>query len=256
MPLEIVLLPCRSDNYAVLMHHATSGETAVVDTPDGDVIAAELARRQWRLTMILTTHHHGDHTAGHAALTTQHGCRVIGPAAEADRIPGLTQPVREGSTIPFAGRDVLVIGTPGHTKGHIAFYVPTDGLVFAGDCLFAIGCGRILEDSAEAMWSSLSKLADLPPDTQVYCGHEYTQANARFALTIEPDNPDLLARAKAVDAARVRHEPTIPTTIGLELLTNPFLRADQPQVKAAVGMAGQPAAQVFAELRRRKNEFR
>jgi len=255
MPLETVLLPCRADNYAVLLHHAESGETAVVDTPDGAVIEAELDRRGWRLTHILTTHHHGDHTEGHARLTARFGCAVIAPAAEADRIPGTTQKAVEGTTLHFAGRDVLVIATPGHTKGHVAYYMPSEDVVFVGDTLFAMGCGRLFEDTPQAMWSSLSKLGDLPPRTLVYCGHEYTASNARFARSIEPDNPDTKRRADEVAAARARGEPTVPTSIGLELLTNPFLRADQPGVKAALAMADAPPVAVFAELRARKDRF-
>lgn len=255
MPLDLVLLPCRADNYAVLLHHAASGQTAVVDTPDGATIDAELERRGWRLTHIFTTHHHGDHVEGHGRLKEKYGCTVIAPAAEADKIPGTDVRVHDGTSFSFAGRDVMVIATPGHTKGHVAYYFAADGIVFAGDTLFALGCGRLFEDTPEAMWRSLQKLADLPPDTVVYCGHEYTQANARFALTIEPDNPALQERARMIDALRTRGVPTIPTSIGLELTTNPFLRAGEPAVKAAVGLPTAPAAQVFAEIRARKDRF-
>ncbi len=255
MPLDIALLPCHADNYAVLLHHAASGHAAVVDTPDGAAIEAEVDRRGWRLTHILTTHHHADHTEGHARLKAKYGCTVIAPAAEAGMIPGTDVRVHDGAIFTFADRDVMVIATPGHTKGHVAYYLAADGIVFAGDTLFALGCGRVFEDAPEVMWRSLQKLADLPPDTAVYCGHEYTQANARFALTIEPDNSALQERARIIDALRARGAPTIPTSIGLELTTNPFLRTGEPAVKAAVGLPAAPAAQVFAEIRARKDRF-
>jgi hydroxyacylglutathione hydrolase len=256
MPIEFVLVPCRSDNYAVLLHHAASDETAVVDTPDGPSIAAALDQRGWRLTHVLTTHDHGDHVEGHLALKERYGATIVAAAKDKATVPGGDVFVHEGSTIRFAGRDILTIETPGHTKGHVAYYMPEERAVFVGDTLFAMGCGRLLGGTASDMWSSLQKLGDLPPDTRVWCGHEYTAANARFALTIEPDNADLVRRATLVAAMRTAGEPTIPTTIGAELLTNPFLRADQPEVKSAVGMAGKPAAEVFAALRARKDTFR
>lgn len=253
MPLDIVNLPCLGDNYAALIHDPDTGETAVVDTPDAGPIQAELDRRGWRLTEIWTTHHHGDHTAGHLALKTATGARIVGPKAEADRVPGLDTAVGEGTPMRFAGRDVMVIATPGHTLGHVAYWMPSEGVAFVGDTLFAMGCGRVFEGTPAQMWSSIRKLADLPASTLVYCGHEYTLANARFARSIEPGNPDLAARIARVEALRAAGQATIPTTIGAELLTNPFVRAEQPEVKAAVGMAGAPAAAVFAELRERKN---
>jgi hydroxyacylglutathione hydrolase len=257
MPLDLVLVPCSADNYAVLLHDAESGATAVVDTPDPAPIAAELDRRGWRLSHILITHHHGDHTAGNMALKERFGATVVGPEAEAATIPGLDIPVREGSALDFAGREVRVIETPGHTRGHVTFYLPEEGVAFAGDTLFTLGCGRLLEDTPEAMWRSLGKLAALPGETLVYSGHEYTQSNARFALTIEPDNAALRARAQSIDAARARGEPTVPTTIALELSTNPFLRAGEPWVKAAIGLPESASdVESFAEIRRRKDGFR
>jgi hydroxyacylglutathione hydrolase len=256
MTLEIVQLACRTDNYAVLLHDAQSDKTAAVDTPDGAVIEAELARRGWRLTTILTTHHHGDHTAGHATLAARHGCAVVASDAEFATTPAATIAVREGSLLRFAGRDVLVLDTPGHTKGHVSYHLPSDGVAFVGDTLFAMGCGRLLEDSADAMWASLRKLAELPSATRLYCGHEYTLANARFAATVDADNPALRARLLAVEAARAADRPTLPTTVAEERATNPFLRAGDPAVQAAVGMAGAAPGRVFAELRTRKDRFK
>lgn len=253
MSLEIVLLPCRTDNYAVLFHDGD--ETVVIDTPDGAVIDEELTRRGWRLTQILTTHHHGDHTAGHSALKAKYGCRIVAPAAEADKIPGVDLEVAEGDTVTIGSHEAKVIATPGHTKGHIAYHLPADGVVFVGDTLFALGCGRLLEDTPAAMWASLQKLAKLPPETRVYCGHEYTVANARFALTVEPDNARLAARAREVASLREHNEPTIPTTIGLELATNPFVRAGEASVKRGVGMPDASDVAVFTEVRARKDRF-
>ena len=255
MSFEFVQIPCRSDNYAVLIHDPASGATAVVDTPDGAAIDAELEKRGWRPSHILTTHHHGDHTEGHARLKAKYGLQVVAPAAEADKVPGTDVKVEEGAALSFAGQPVQVIATPGHTKGHVAFHLPREGVVFAGDTMFALGCGRLLEDTPAAMWSSLGKLCALPPDTLVYCGHEYTLSNARFALTIEPGNTELVARAKAVEEARARGEATVPTTIGLELATSPFVRAGRPEVKQAIGMTGAMDVAVFAEIRSRKDRF-
>lgn len=255
MFLEYVQIPCRSDNYSVLVHDPASGATAIIDTPDGEAIDAELNRRGWRPTHILTTHHHGDHTAGHAMLKAKYGLTVIAPASEADKVPGTDVKVAEGSDLSFAGKKVDVIETPGHTRGHVAFHLPSEHVLFAGDTLFALGCGRLLEDGPAAMWSSLQKLAALPPDTLVYCGHEYTLSNAKFALTIEPNNTELVARAKVVEETRAKGEPTVPTTIGLELATNPFLRANRPEVKQAIGMTGAIDVAVFAEIRARKDRF-
>jgi hydroxyacylglutathione hydrolase len=256
MSIAFVLVPCRSDNYAVLMHDAASGDTSVVDTPDGDAIEKALVEQGWGLTHIFTTHDHGDHVEGHLALKERYGATVIAAKHDKATVPGGDVFVAEGSMVRFGGRDVLTIETPGHTKGHIAYYMPEERAVFVGDTLFAMGCGRLLGGTTGEMWSSLQKLGDLPPDTRVWCGHEYTAANARFALTIEPENPDLVRRATLVAAMRTAGEPTVPTTIGAELLTNPFLRADQPEVKAALGMPGKPAAEVFAALRARKDVFR
>ncbi|WP_181701344.1 hydroxyacylglutathione hydrolase [Chthonobacter albigriseus] len=250
---EIELVPCRSDNYAVLLHDPESHATVLVDAPDSAAIADVLNRRGWRLTDILITHHHHDHVAGLADLKAVSGARAIGPAAEADRIPGLDVTVSGGDSLQVGPYRVEVIATPGHTLGHVAYHLPDQALVFSGDTLFALGCGRLFEGTPEAMWQSLSTLAGLADETAVYCGHEYTLSNARFALTIEPGNAALIKRAEAIAAAREAGRPTIPTTIGLERATNPFLRAGQPAVKAAAGLPNGSDADVFAALRRMKD---
>jgi hydroxyacylglutathione hydrolase len=246
---------CHTDNYAVLLHDEESGETAVVDTPDADAILARLRRHGWQLGSILTTHHHADHTAGNIALKQATGCSVTGPAAEAGRIPGLDRGVREGDAVFVGTARFEVIETPGHTAGHIAYWCAEEKLAFVGDTLFSLGCGRLFEGTAATMWESLARLARLPRETQIHCGHEYTEANGRFAITVEPNNLDLQARIAEVAELRARGKMTLPTTIGQELATNPFLRADRPRLKAAIGMKRATPDEVFAELRRRKDIF-
>jgi hydroxyacylglutathione hydrolase len=250
---EIVLIPCLSDNYAVLMHDDATATTVLVDAPDPAPIKVELDRRGWRLTDILITHHHTDHVAGIADLKAASGARVTGPSAEADKITGLDASVAEGERVSVGPWRASVIATPGHTLGHIAFWFEDIGVLFSGDTLFALGCGRIFEGTPAQMWESLSKLAALPDDTVVYCGHEYTASNARFALTVDPDNAALVERAAAIAAAREAGRPTVPTSIGVEKATNPFLRAVEPAIAAAVGLPGASAGEVFAEVRRRKD---
>ncbi len=251
--LEIHQFFCRSDNYGVLIHDAESGATATIDAPDAVPIERALAHTGWRLSHILITHHHGDHVDGVSALKAKWGCTVVGNAADAARLPPLDATVSPGQSYDFAGHRAGIIDTPGHTVGHIAWHFADDQVLFAGDTLFALGCGRVFEGSFEQMWSSLAKLKALPPDTTVYCGHEYTQANARFALTVDPDNSALAARARTVDDLRSRNEPTLPTTIGLEQQTNPFLRPDDPAIRRRLGLEAASDAEVFAEIRRRKD---
>ncbi len=238
-----------NDNYAVLLHDPATGLTASIDAPDEAVIPRELDAKGWRLTHILMTHHHGDHTAGNLGLKRMFGCEIVGPAAEADKIPGLDRAVRGGDRIVIGRTAFEVIETPGHTLGHVTYHAPTEGMAFAGDTLFAMGCGRILEGDPQMMWASLGKIAALPPETRIYCGHNYTAANARFALGIEPGNIALQARAKEAAAG----QPFVPMRLADELATNPFLRADEASVRAGVGMADAPAWQVFAHVRERKN---
>lgn len=247
--------PCLSDNFGVLLHDPATGATASIDAPEAAAVEKALAETGWKLTHILVTHHHQDHTGGVAELKAKYKCRVIGPRGEAAKIPTLDETVAEGDTIKLGSLTARVLDTPGHTAGHISLVFDAEKLAFVGDTLFSIGCGRVIEGTMEQMWNSLLKLRALPDDTQFFCGHEYTQANVKFALTIEPDNAALLARAKEVDALRAADKPTLPATIGAEKAQNCFLRADIPAVAAAVGRAGRPAAEVFGEIRERKNKF-
>jgi hydroxyacylglutathione hydrolase len=253
MPAETKLFLCLKDNYGVLIHDSASGRTAAIDAPEAPPIEAALRATGWTLSDILVTHHHGDHTGGIADLKNKHRCRVVAPRAEAAKIPLVDETVREGDTVSVGKLSAQVIETPGHTAGHITFWFAGDKLAFAGDTLFSIGCGRVIEGTPEMMWDSLLKLRNLPGDTRVYCGHEYTLANIKFAQTIDPDNGALVARAAQAAKQIAAGEPTIPTMIDEEKVTNPFLRADVPEIAAAVGLAGKPAAQVFAEIRARKN---
>jgi hydroxyacylglutathione hydrolase len=251
--LEIHQFPCRSDNFGVLIRDADAGVVASIDAPDAKAVAAALAAKGWRLTHILTTHHHGDHTEGNLALKAETHCSIVGPRGEAAKVPGIDRQVGQGDTFKFGTHEVRVLDTPGHTAGHISYCIPSVSVAFVGDTLFAIGCGRIIEGNAQMMWDSLRKLMALPKDTAVYCGHEYTQANARFALTIEPENAALQARAKEVDQLRAAGKATLPTTIGLELDTNPFLRPHVAAIQQRLGMTGKPEWQIFGEIRERKN---
>ncbi len=253
MPAKTHLFRCLKDNFGVLLHDPASGATAAIDAPEAAPVDAALKATGWRLSDILVTHHHADHTGGIAELKARHGCRVTAPRNEAARIPDVDATVGEGDIASVGALAGRVIETPGHTAGHISYFFDADRLAFVGDTLFSIGCGRVIEGTPEMMWASLLKLRALPDDTEIYCGHEYTEANIRFALTIEPDNPDLRARAEETRRQVAAGQPTIPTTIGAEKRANVFLRADVPAVAAAVGLAGRPAAQVFAEVRERKN---
>jgi len=254
-PLEIYQFPCLSDNYGVLIHDAGAGVTASIDAPEAGKVKAALAETGWRLTHILTTHHHADHTGGNAALKAETGCTIIGPRGEAAKIPGIDTEVGDGDEFAFGSHRVRVLETPGHTAGQVNYFIPSAKVAFCGDTLFAIGCGRVIEGTPRTMWSSLQKLMALPADTAVYCGHEYTQANAAFALTVEPENAALQKRAKEVDALRAAGKPTLPTSIGLELQTNPFLRPHVPAIQKRLGMEGRPEWEIFAEIRERKNKF-
>jgi hydroxyacylglutathione hydrolase len=253
--LEIELVPCLKDNYAYLLHDPATGSTGIVDPSEAEPVLKALARKGWKLTHILNTHHHWDHTGGNPELKAKTGAQVVGPKADETRIPEIDLALEDGARWKLGEAEAHIIFIPGHTRGHIAFHFPESKAVFCGDTLFAIGCGRMFEGTAPQMWTSLSKLRALPPETRVYCGHEYTQANARFALTVEPDNAKLRARAAKVDAARAKNLPTIPSTIGEERETNPFLRADQPALAATLGLTGADPATVFAEVRRRKDNF-
>jgi hydroxyacylglutathione hydrolase len=255
MPAQTYLFPCLTDNYGVLIHDPGSGATASIDAPEAAPVEAALKKTGWRLTDILVTHHHGDHTAGIGALKTNHTCRVVAPRNEAARIAHVDETVGEGDTVRLGALQARVIDTPGHTAGHISYFLAADKLAFVGDTLFSIGCGRVIEGTPEMMWHSLLKLRALPDDTRFYCGHEYTAANIRFAKTIEPNNKALAARAEEVDKEIAAHKPTIPATIGAEKAANPFLRADDAALAKSLGLAGSPAWKVFADIRERKNRF-
>jgi hydroxyacylglutathione hydrolase len=247
---------CLKDNYGALVHDSGSGATAAIDAADADAVAAAAAAQGWELTDLLITHHHLDHVQGIPGLRARYPkLRVAGPAKEAARIATLDAQLSEGDYIHLGAIAAKVVETPGHTAGHIVYWFEEDEIAFVGDTLFSLGCGRVFETPYAVMWDSLLKLAALPGETQVYCGHEYTEANARFALTIEPDNAVLKGRAAEVARLRAAGKPTVPTTIAAELAANPFLRAEQPGVQAALGMPGADPAAVFAEIRARKDRF-
>jgi len=249
------LFTCLQDNYGVLVHDPATGATAAIDAPEAAAVEAALQATGWKLTDILVTHHHGDHTGGIAELKARHGCRVVAPRSEAGKIPAVDETVGDGDTVRVGNLEATCIETPGHTLGQINYFFPADKLLFAGDTLFSIGCGRVIEGTPEQMWASLDKLRKLPGDTRIYCGHEYTAANVKFALTIEPDNAALRKRATEVERLRAENKPTIPSVMAEELEANVFLRADVPAVAAAVGLAGASPAAVFTEVRARKNTF-
>ena len=256
MPLTIHQFVCLTDNYGVLVHDPATGATATIDAPDADPILAALGERGWALSDILITHHHADHVQGVGKLKERFpSAKVIGPAREADRIPSLEVGLQEGEFAHVGSTAARVIETPGHTLGHIAYHFEHEDVAFCGDTIFSLGCGRAFEAPYEVLWESLTKIAALPRETVLYCGHEYTQGNAKFALTIEPDNPFLVARAQEVARLRSEGKPTVPTTVAAERAANPFLRAEEASVKKAVGMLDADPAQVFAELRSRKDRF-
>ncbi len=254
--LEIVQIPVLNDNYVYLIHEPQSGDTAVVDPAVEDEVVAELEKRGWTLTHILNTHHHWDHTGANLALKERNfGLKIIGPAAERERIPGLDVAVGEGDQAYLGDVAADVYDVPGHTAGHIAYHFADDAALFCGDTLFAMGCGRLFEGTPDQMWQSLSKFLRLPDNTRVYCAHEYTMANGKFALTVEPGNADLTARMAEVEQLRAAGTPTVPTTIGLEKATNPFLRPMSENIQETVGLIGAPLPKVFAEVRARKDNF-
>lgn len=255
MTAQSQLFLCLQDNFGVLLHDPASGATASIDAPEARPVEAALRQTGWRLTDILVTHHHHDHTGGIEELKARYRCRVVAPDAEAHGIPEVDETVREGEEVTVGALKARVIETPGHTAGHVSYVFPDEKLAFVGDTLFSIGCGRVIEGTPQMLWESLLKLRALPEETRIYCGHEYTQANIRFAKTIEANNPALLAREQAVARLQAERKPTIPSTMGEEKAANPFLRADLPEVARSVGLAESPAGKVFAELRARKNRF-
>lgn len=255
MPASVHQFMCLEDNFGVLVHDPATGATAAVDVPDSGPVLNALSERGWALTHILITHHHRDHIGGVDEVRRRHPeAAVVGPAPDRARVPGADVYVGEGDHVTIGSLIARVIETPGHTRGHVCYHFAADGLLFAGDTLFAMGCGRAFEAPAQTLYASVMKLAALPDDTRLYCGHEYTLANARFALKVDPDNERLKARLAEVERMRAAGEATLPSTIGLEKATNPFLRANDARVRRTIGMEAATDADVFAELRERKNK--
>ena len=253
--LEIYQIPCLQDNYGFLVHDPETGATATIDTPEVAPINKALAAKGWRLTHILNTHHHFDHAGGNEELKAQWNCQVVGAAIDAERIPGIDVALADGDTLTLGSKQARIIEVPGHTSGHIAYYFAADEVAFVGDTLFALGCGRLFEGTPEQMSESLGKIMALPDATTVYCAHEYTEANAAFAVTMEPANPALQQRVKEIQSLRAAGKPTVPTSIGLERATNPFVRSDSAELQAVLNLSGADEVAVFAETRRRKDHF-
>lgn len=254
MAAEIRVFPCLSDNIGYLIHDPATKATAAIDAPEAKPIIAALEREGWTLTDLLITHHHADHTDGIAELKRKYKCRVVGPYEKGVHIDGLDAHVKEGDTVKVGTLTARVFETPGHTLDHISYMFDADHALFCADTIFSIGCGRVIEGTYPMMWDSLLKLRALPNDTRVYCGHEYTASNVKFALGIEPGNAALKARAEKVAQLRAANQPTIPVLLGEEKQANVFLRADAPEVAVALHMPGKSAAEVFGELRERKNK--
>lgn len=253
--LEVFQFPYNADNYGILLHCPDSGYTASIDAGDATATESALAQTGWSLTHLLITHHHGDHTAGLGTLKAIHNAHVIGPPPHSTPISGIDHAVWDGDSFTFADQQIHVIATPGHTTDMINFYLPDEKIVFTGDTLFALGCGRVFEGSFAMMWDSLEKLLALPDDTIIYCSHEYTKANADFAITIDPDNATLAKRHTQIIEQRNNGIATVPTMMSVEKATNPFLRPDDPAIRAHLNMATHSNADVFAEIRRRKDVF-
>jgi hydroxyacylglutathione hydrolase len=252
MPLIVHQFPCLSDNYGFLIRDEATGQTACIDTPEAGAILRELENLGWELDFIFNTHWHPDHAGGNADLKAMTGCSIVGPK-EVTRIAPLDREVVDGDTVRLGETSFRVIDTGGHTLGHITYFDAADRIAFVGDTLFALGCGRLFEGTPQQMWGSLQKIAALPDETTVYCAHEYTASNARFALSVD-DSKALRDRAAQIFAAREKGEWTVPTTIGLEKATNPFLRA--PELAGKVGAAGEPDFKAFAAVRQAKDDFR
>lgn len=253
--LDIHQIPVLNDNYVYLARCRATGMTAVVDPAVAAPVLAEAERLGWTITHILNTHHHGDHVGGNREIMAATGCTVVGPRADRERIPGISVEVDEGDVYRLGECEAKVFFVPGHTRGHIAYWFGESAALFCGDTLFALGCGRLFEGTPEQMWRSLSKLRGLPPETRVFCAHEYTQSNARFALSVDGNNAALRARAAEIDEIRAAGRPTVPSTLGVEQATNPFLRADEPALADALGLAGRDPVSVFTEVRHRKDVF-
>jgi hydroxyacylglutathione hydrolase len=253
--LEIVQIPVLSDNYVYLVREAASGAVGAVDPAVAEPVERELDARRWRLTHVINTHHHGDHTGGNLRLKARYGATVVGPRADLERIPGIDVAVGDGEDWAFGRETARVFDVPGHTRGHIAYWFKDSRALFCGDTLFSLGCGRLFEGTPAQMWTSLNKLRALPDDTRIFCAHEYTESNGRFARTVDPANSDLMRRIGEVERLRAVGQPTVPSLLGEERRTNPFLRADQSALAANVGLPASDPVAVFAEVRRRKDVF-
>jgi len=251
--LEIHQFPCLSDNYGFLLHDSASGETVCIDTPDAEAYLREAAAKGWRITQIWNTHWHPDHAGGNKAIKAATRCTITAPAGDAAKIAGVDRKVSQGDTVSLGGFIGNVLDVGGHTMGHVAYHLPQAGIAFVGDSLFALGCGRMFEGTAPQFWASLSRLKALPPETRIYCAHEYTASNARFALHADPENTALGDYAREVEQKRAANEPTVPTLLSRELATNPFLRADTPEMQARWG--GHEPSETFAALRAAKDSF-
>jgi hydroxyacylglutathione hydrolase len=253
MPLEVHQFPCLDDNYGFLLHDPESNETACIDTPDADAYLREAAHKGWQITHIWNTHWHRDHAGGNEAIKAVTGCKIIAPQAEAAKIAGIDRTVKHGDFVCLGDWEAEVIDVGGHTMGHIAYFLPAAQIAFVGDALFALGCGRMFEGDAPQFWNSLKRLKALPAPTMLYCAHEYTASNARFALHADPDNAELKVYAEDVARCREKGVPTVPFKLERELVANPFLRADDPALQARWG--GSDAVSTFAALREAKNTF-
>ena len=255
MAFQTHQFPYGNDNYGLLLHCTDTGQTACVDAGDATATDAALTETDWRLSHIFITHHHGDHTAGLRDLKNRHSAWVLGPHIDSAASVLYDTRLKDEDEFDFAGRTVKVIATPGHTLDMLNFYVAEEELACTGDTLFVMGCGRIFEGNADMMWSSLEKLLALPDQTVIYCSHEYTIANAAFALSVDPENASLAARQGAIIELRENHFPTVPTRLDLEKATNPFLRVNDPAIRKHLGMEKATNAEVFSEIRRRKDNF-
>jgi len=253
--LEVAQFITRSDNFAVLLHEPASGKTAAIDAPEADPIIAALKERGWTLSHIIVTHKHFDHIEGIPALQAAFDCEVIGPEVSAAETGMYDRTVKDGDTFDWAGVEIHVIATPGHTLDHVSYHLPSEKLVFVADTIFSLGCGRVIEGDHAMMWDSIKKLRALPDDTELYCGHEYTLANGKFALTVDAGNAALKKRVAEVEKLRAADKPALPTTIAQEKATNPFLRADDPALMKGLGMASAKPAEVFRVIRTRKDKF-
>lgn len=253
--MEIVQLAVLDDNYIYLIHDPESGETVVVDPAIAPPVLDKLSEKGWQLKYILNTHHHWDHVGGNLEIKAKTGCQIIASDADRDRIPGIDIAVTEGDSVALGRHQAKILFTPGHTRGHIVYYFAEDNLLFCGDTLFVMGCGRLFEGSAEQLWHSLQKLKSLPESTKLYCTHEYTQTNGRFALSLEPDNERLQQKMKQVDQLRARGQSTVPSTIAEELATNPFFRETSPALQETLKMRGHQDVDIFARIRKLKDSY-